>query len=505
MYKMTQKFAAAAIAIAAVALAQYAAAATITVNSIADVSAADGACTLREALQAANTNLAVNGDCVAGQAAPTVDLIAFAIPGSGPHVITPTGYMGAINETLTIDGMTQPGAVANSATPAQGGLNGTIVIEISGVNCAGCNFPIGLGLTSGEATFRGLAISHFPAPINLASASPATIRIEGCHIGTDVNGLTATGAQNAIGFNSGVWSIGGTTPAKRNLIVAASSAIWTQSAASITVQGNLIGTTRDGLAPLPMSGDAIHLRLLPGGSAQIGGSDTSARNVIGSAGGYGLHLIGFGADGSAFRVEGNHIGVGADGVAPVPNLTGGVRWGTNSPVVNGWPIIGNGNLIAWNAGPAVVVAGGTNAVTEVVGNSMHDNGLGIDLDENGRTPNDPADADSGSNLRMNHPEFDRYDWSNGQYALRYRVDTALANAAYPLRVDFYLAADVDDAEGMQWLGSDTIDAGDAQQWRDFSLPGPQGHALVATTTDALGRSSEFSGPDRLFADSFELP
>ncbi|MFO1506708.1 MAG: CSLREA domain-containing protein [Lysobacterales bacterium] len=494
-----------AACIAAMALAQGAPAATVTVNSDADGSAADGSCTLREALQATNTNLAVNDDCSAGQPAPTVDVIAFAIPGSGPHVIAPTGYLGAINESLTIDGLTQPGAVANTATPAQGGLNGTIAIEISGVNCSNCNFPIGLGLTSGEATFRGLAISHFPAPINLGSASPATFRIEGCHIGTDVDGLTSAGTQNAIVFNSGIWYIGGTTPAKRNLIVAESGAIWSQSSASVTVQGNLIGTTRNGLAPLPLSGDAIHLRMLPGGAAQIGGSDPGARNVIGSAGGFGVHLLGFGADGMAFRVEGNHIGVGADGVTPMPNLAGGVRWGTNSPVVNGWPIIGGGNLIAWNSGPAVVVAGGANAVTEVVGNSLHDNGLGIDLDENGRTPNDPDDADSGANLLMNHPDLGGYTWSAGQYTVRYRVDTATANAAYPLRVDFYLAAGVDDAEGVQWLGSDMIDAGDAQQWRDFTVPGPQGHALAATTTDAMGRTSEFTGPDRIFADSFEAP
>ena len=100
-------------------------------------------------------------------------------------------------------------------------------------------------------------------------------------------------------------------------------------------------------------------------------------------------------------------------------------------------------------------------------------GRASDRHEPGNPIND--DADSGSNLRMNHAEFDRYDWSNGQYALRYRVDTQPGFYARML------------------------------QWRDFSLPGPQGHALVATTTDALGRSSEFSGPDRLFADSFELP
>lgn len=486
---------------AAIAVMPYAHGATITVDSTADNAVDDGACTLREAMSSAQFNSSSNGDCVAGQAAPVVDLIAFAIPGNGPHVIEATqSVIGNFTESLTIDGSTQPGSVPNSATPQQGGLNGTVAIGISGAGCPGC-IPFAFGLSSGEATLRGLAISHFGTVLSQSGAVPVTYRIEGCHIGTDTDGLASTGTQQAFVVAGGTWLIGGTTPAQRNLIVAESGAMFTQSAANVTVQGNLIGTTRNGLAPLPMSGDAIHLRLFAGGSAQIGGADSNSRNVIASASGYGVHLIGFGADGTAMRVVGNHIGVGADGVTPLPNVTAGIRFGANDPPVNGWPLV-EGNVIAWNAGPGVIVAG-ANAVTEIVGNSMHDNGFGIDLDENGPTRNDVDDSDTGANALMNFPEFG-YSWNSGQYAIRYRVDTTVANAAYPLRVDFYLAASVDDAEGVQWLGSDTIDAGDAQQWRAINVPGPQGYALAATTTDALGRTSEFTTPDRIFADSFEV-
>src|SRR4051794_3140538 len=61
-------------------------AATITVNSTADVAANDGQCTLREAIIAANTNTASGaaaGECVAGQASPTIDVIVFALSGAG--------------------------------------------------------------------------------------------------------------------------------------------------------------------------------------------------------------------------------------------------------------------------------------------------------------------------------------------------------------------------------------------------------------------------------------
>ena len=86
-------------------------AATLVVTSSADTSIVDGACTLREALAAANNTTVA--DCGTGQPAPVVDIIAFAIPGAGPHTIKPTGYLGAISETLTMDGITQAGAVPN--------------------------------------------------------------------------------------------------------------------------------------------------------------------------------------------------------------------------------------------------------------------------------------------------------------------------------------------------------------------------------------------------------
>lgn len=479
-------------------------AATITVNSTADSHAADGACTLREALNAANLNAMVNGDCAAGSPAPVVDVIAFAIPGTGPHVIRPTSYLGQVNESLRIDGSTQAGSVPNTATPDQGGLNGTIAIEISGENCNNCGVPIGLAVTSGELTLRGLAISHYSSVLSMAMATNATFRIEGCHVGVAADGFTTGGIDAGMGIVSGTWFIGGTQAAQRNLIAAR---LFFSTAGTLTLQGNLIGTDRTGLAPLPITGEAMQLRIGPGQAALIGGSTPGARNVIASAGSHAVHLLGFGADGAGLRVEGNYIGVGVDGVTPLPNGGAGVRFGNSVPENSGWPRVGGhdgaGNLIAWNLGPGVAVAGTHATVTEIVGNSMHDNAIGIDNAENGPDSNDPGDPDIGPNGRMNHPQFGHVAWAAGQYTIAYRVDSAPANAAYPLRVDFYEAAGIDDNQGLLWLGSALIDLPDAQTWRSASITGPAGISLVATSTDALGRTSEFSPPDRLFTDDFE--
>ncbi|MFN7952724.1 MAG: choice-of-anchor D domain-containing protein [bacterium] len=76
-------------------------AATIVVNSSSDTAnGSDGGCTLREALANAAANAATYGDCVAGSALPTVDVIQF----SGVSSITLTGAELPIAESVEIDG-----------------------------------------------------------------------------------------------------------------------------------------------------------------------------------------------------------------------------------------------------------------------------------------------------------------------------------------------------------------------------------------------------------------
>src|SRR5689334_6026251 len=69
-------------------------AATITVNSTADVAANDGQCTLREAITAANTDTssgAAAGECVAGSGA---DTIQFNIGSGTPSIALTSGLPG---------------------------------------------------------------------------------------------------------------------------------------------------------------------------------------------------------------------------------------------------------------------------------------------------------------------------------------------------------------------------------------------------------------------------
>jgi CSLREA domain-containing protein len=94
------------------------AATTIPVNTTADELNADGDCSLREAITAANTNTAVDA-CPAGQAAPTVDVISFSVTGT----ITLTNGQLTVTDDLTING---PGATNLTVS----GNNTSRVLEV---------------------------------------------------------------------------------------------------------------------------------------------------------------------------------------------------------------------------------------------------------------------------------------------------------------------------------------------------------------------------------------
>src|SRR5215475_10088760 len=84
--------------------------------------------------------------------------INFSITGSGVHTISPLTVLPTITQTVTIDGYTQTGAVANTNPPTMG-LNTVLKIELNGVN-SGSNFS-GLIINADNCTVQGLVINSF--------------------------------------------------------------------------------------------------------------------------------------------------------------------------------------------------------------------------------------------------------------------------------------------------------------------------------------------------------
>ena len=213
-------------------------AATFTVTQSADSNdVCDSACSLREAITAAN-------------AAVGSDSIAFAIPGSGPFVLGVSTTLPQITDTVTIDGYTQAGSSPNSAAV---GSNAVLQIELRGGATAG----IGLTLCASNIVVRGLAITGFGSSgLNTFTSGPFTcltsgsnLRVEGNFIGLEVDGISARPNGHGIVVNGALTHIGGNTLAQRNVIAGNSANGVLFEGANLggsSVLGNLIGTDRSG-------------------------------------------------------------------------------------------------------------------------------------------------------------------------------------------------------------------------------------------------------------------
>lgn len=435
-------------------------AATFTVNTTADND--DGSCnaahcTLREAIRAAN-------------ATADHDVIAFNIPGAGVRTIAPTFPLPSISQPVTIDGSTQPGASCAAYPP-------TLLVEINGANAG--NFVDGIQIFAGDTTVRGLVINRFNNDgININSGS--NNRIECNFIGTDATGTTGLGnGRNGITVFSSNNTVGGATAGKGNLISGNQSngVLFETNAASGTVQGNYIGTDVTGMLKLG-NGSGIDFK---SSNNMIGGKTAAARNVISGNSNPGIIL--FGTNNSIF---GNYIGVQADGVSPLGNGSGVRILGTGHSIGDG--TTGAGNTVAFSGFEGIRVSVGANH--RILGNSIHSNGsLGINLAEDGVTPNDAGDADTGANNLQNYPVI------TAAYAnsVNFTVDSDPANAAYPMRIEFFANTACDPTgfgEGETFLGSILIAAPGSYSFAYTPVEGKQ--IITSTATDANGNTSEFS-------------
>lgn len=115
--------------------------------------------------------------------------------------------------------------------------------------------------------------------------------------------------------------IGGGTPETRNLISGNGGDginVMGKNAKGNQVSGNYIGTTLDGMNPLPNGGAGVYVDGAPQNA--IGGATAGDRNVISANRGSGVVITG--ADAVENKVQGNYIGTNKDGAAGALGNTG---------------------------------------------------------------------------------------------------------------------------------------------------------------------------------------
>jgi hypothetical protein len=325
----------------------------------------------------------------------TPDVIDFDIPGGGVQTITWPSSFGPLvfNHPVTIDGTTQPGYITG----------GHPMIDLDGSKAGNDD---GLTFKVGGNTVKGLAINNFSNGFGIVldgTNDPAHNQgpglnntIQGNFIGTDAPGQNA--APNGLGgidiVNSSYNLIGGVVvpPQFRvgNLISGnGQSAVFLPTATDTHnyIDGNYIGTDATGQKPIPNKLEGVALAPPVGqeslGFAShnfIGGVDPTtnqpspfAFNVIAGNAADGVLIVG----GSGNQVAANLIGIGADGITPVPNGHDGVRLEDASSNVVGGAEASIRNVISGNLRNGV----------EIVSDAATEYGLAIPLANQGASGN----------------------------------------------------------------------------------------------------------------------
>ena len=250
---------------------------TLTVNTTADTVDANigdgicadsqGMCSLRAAIQEADWH---QGD----------DRIEFNIPASFPAVIQIGSSLPMITSkkgTLTIDGYTQPGSRANTAST---GSNALIGVEVRGGGSGASQ--VAFRITSFDNILRGLAISDVWRGIVLDGVNAHDNQIIGDWIGFRATGDNSSSGADGILLNTGANNnlVGTSDLADVNVIGNMTKAIYSYGPGTDNnvIQDNVLCIRPDGGTATCATG--IDHDFGPKNEL-AGGTDTNEKNVIG--------------------------------------------------------------------------------------------------------------------------------------------------------------------------------------------------------------------------------
>jgi hypothetical protein len=437
----------------------------------------------------------------------TFDVIDFNIPGGGVQTIRPLTQLPVLTDTagVFIDGLSQPGASPGTNPPS----SCTLMIEVNGA-FAGASH--GFWILSPNNTIQGLVIDSF---------EQHGIRIQGIPSGTYNNtitlnwvGMDPTGTiirgngWNTARFWGGIYievawdSIGF---AFDNIIdLNMSSGNYAEGIGISScppgdvyqniVTGNYVGTDYTGTLDCGnihdgvYIGEGAHDNIIDGNL--IAGNDFEGVCIVG--------YPPYGWDSHNNILYNNIIGLDI-ALNPLANSMDGVSIGQYGNVYQGGFATGNiidSNIVAHNLHNGVTVWEHGNSTINcdhnwITQNTMYNNGaLGIDLFDDGVTPNDANDPDNGPNEEVNFPIITGARYFAPQTIVDGTIDIDTDPTQATVEV---FRAHVDPSgygEGWLYLGATTPDA--AGQWTATVTGLNIGDDVTATTTDMNMNTSEFA-------------
>jgi titin len=211
-----------------------------------------------------------------------------------------------------------------------------------GIRLSAGNNTIG-GLTPGE---RNVISGNTRWGIRILAPNN---RVLGNYIGTDSAGMAALGnGYSAIQIQAATNRVGGTAPGARNILSGNGEnglLIRDGGGLSNIVEGNYIGLSAVGTA-LPNSRRGVEI-INGAANNVIGGAAAGARNIISANGSYGVRIDGAASNGN--RVQGNYIGTDVSGTTALGNLDYGISVSfTSAGAQIGGSGAGEGNLVSGN-------------------------------------------------------------------------------------------------------------------------------------------------------------
>ena len=373
----------------------------------------------------------------------------------------------------------------------------------------------GLSLRAGSdgSTIRGFVINRCTARAILIRASSNNV-VAGNFLGTNPAG-TAAGPGNNRGIFIGAVAptnnnrVGGTVAADRNIISGNTvNGVLidgdTSSTANNVVEGNYIGTDVTGTVAVPNTneGVAVFTNLATRVEHEQRHRHAGRRQRD-------LRQRQSGCARARHRDHGDP-GAGEQdrderpGTAAIPNGGAGIEINeTTCEQHHRGCCAGRGQRHRLQqlgehlgCGGIAFSAGTGNAI---LGNSIHSNtGLGIDLGEDGVTPNDPLDGDAGPNDLLNFPEITSVLHYGGTLTVRCRLDVPAGS----YRIEYFKNPSGADAsgygEGEVFVTSrDVGHAGTGAAYFNQSFAGSAGDVVTVTATACTAGCTVFGSTSEL--------
>jgi hypothetical protein len=257
--------------------------------------------------------------------------------------------------------------------------SGTSILGNSGV---GVNIDDGSqdNTVGGSEVALSNLISGNDIGVGISAAGTMSNTVTGNLIGTDASGSAALGNGNGVSIEEGAQfnTIGGDTPAKRNVISGNDGVGIGLGSPNNIVIGNHIGTDVNGTFAIPNDAAIIcsgSHNTIGGSNGSPGGACTGECNLI-SGNNEGLNIEGNGADYNV--VSGNYMGADVNGTAAIPNGSHGILILEGANNIIGGDTPAERNLISGNGDRGILIIDNSNNNT-VVGNYIGTDSSGTSI------------------------------------------------------------------------------------------------------------------------------